>query len=71
MMMVKKILVKIMLIQMEMKSCDDDLQDVPKKIPFWNSFIIGPKLKKVFETKHHREGKMPCPPKMYRHKLWQ
>ena len=32
-----------------------ELQGIPKKLPFWNSFIIGPKLKKVLRqisTKH-------------------
>ena len=46
-------MVKKMLMQMEMKSCDDDLQGVLKILPFWNSFIIGPKLKKVFEKNRH------------------
>ena len=54
MMMGTRILVKIMLMQMEMKSCDDDLQGVLKILPFWNSFIIGPKLKKVFEKNRHK-----------------
>ena len=69
MMIVTKILMKILLMQTEIKSCDDDLLGVPKKLPFWNSFIIGPKSKKVFEKNRDKSQNIigwercPVPPK--------